>query len=85
MITITKKNIVEFLVNDDFINYVINPTTNLSQQWEIFFEQNPSFIPLANEAKDILTDEDVINELPAWEKNEIKTRIIKECGISSLN
>jgi hypothetical protein len=85
VITITKKNIVEFLVNDDFINYVINPTTNLSQQWEMFFEQNPSFIPLANKAKVILIGEDEISELPTWEKNEIKNRIIKDCGISSLN
>ncbi len=79
------ENINDFLINDDFINYVMHPTLNLQLKWDIFFKNNPELIDAADEASMILFEEGDIYELHEWETNEIKKRIFSECGISSLN
>ncbi|HRZ96371.1 MAG TPA: hypothetical protein P5084_02360 [Paludibacter sp.] len=79
------ENIKEFLINDDFINYVIHPTLKLQLHWEIFFKNNPELIGFADQARKILCEEGDIFELHEWETNDVKNRIIDQCGISLLN
>ena len=79
------ENIIDFLINDDFINYVMHPTLNSQLKWDIFFKNNPGLIDSADEARMILFEEGEIYEMHEWETTEIKKRIISECGISSLN
>ncbi len=79
------ENIVEFLINDEFINFVIHPTLKLRLQWEAFFKKNPQLISAANQARMILYGEEMSEELPASETYELKKRIINKCGFTSLN
>jgi len=47
-------NVISLLVNDDFINYVVNPNLILKEMWDDFFSAHPDLIPVAEEAKAIL-------------------------------
>lgn len=57
-------NTYSFLVNNDFINYVMNPNHLLAQMWDDFFKSNPSLISVAEEARNILTGQEILS-LPA--------------------
>jgi len=78
-------NLVSLLINDDFINYVTNPNLLLTEMWDDFFHIHPDLIPVAEEARKILTVEHVSQTLPPFEMKEVEIRIFEKCGLSLLN
>jgi len=82
---VTDKRVISILVNDEFINYVMNPTISLIEKWEDLFRMHPEQIPIANEARLILLSRLNKKTLPHHEVLELKARIFEKCGISSLN
>jgi len=80
--SIQEKSLISLLVNDDFINYVINPTLTLKEMWEAYFHEHPEMISAASEAKSILLGENEMLELPVTEARIIENRIFERCGLS---
>lgn len=78
----TNHTVYELLVNDDFINYVIQPTLIIREMWEKFFDSHPEIIPAAIEAKKILLGQDITYSLSANECNEIEKGLFEKCGLS---
>jgi len=78
----TDINVISLLVNDDFINYVINPNLILNEMWDDFFGLHPDLISVANQAKMILLGELDFKELPAVEVHELELCIFEKCGLS---
>lgn len=76
MVSTTNIQVVNLLVNDDFINYVINPNLALSEMWNDFFSLHPEIIPHAVEAKKILLGDNITDELSATEVKELESRIM---------
>ena len=79
------KNVIDFLVSDDFINYIINPNNSNTREWEEYFKRNPEKIPFANQASKILNGESDIHFLPSFEMKELEIRIFEKCGLSPMN
>ena len=75
-------NLISLLVNDDFINYVVNPNLILKEMWDDFFGLHPDLIAVANEAKMILLGEMDFKEMPANEAHELEMGIFEKCGLS---
>jgi hypothetical protein len=75
-------NLISLLVNDDFINYVINPNLILVEMWDDFFVLHPDLIPIADEAKMILLGEVDCQELPTKEAQALEISIFEKCGLS---
>lgn len=63
------------------IQYIINSESKSCQSQE----NNPELIGFADQARKILCEEGDIFELNEWETNDVKNRIIDQCGISLLN
>ena len=82
MSSTTDKRVLSILVNDDFINYVLNPNLILTEMWEDYFSTHPEYIPLAGEAKKILLGELNPTELSADEAYDLEARILNKCGLS---
>jgi hypothetical protein len=78
----TDKRVLSILVNDDFINYVLNPNLILIEMWEDYFSTHPEDIPLADEAKKMLLGELNPTELSADEASNLETSILEKCGLS---
>jgi hypothetical protein len=78
----TNHTVYELLVNDDFINYVIQPTLIIREMWEKFFDSHPEIIPAAIEAKKILLGEAITHTLSANEYSELEKQLFEKCGIS---
>jgi len=78
----TDKRVLSILVNDDFINYVLNPNLILTEMWEDYFSTHPEDIPLAGEAKKILLGELNPTELSADEACDLEARILNKCGLA---
>jgi len=74
-------NVISLLVNDDFINYVVNPNLILKEMWDDFFSVHPDLIPAAEEARTILLGEFGYIEMPAGETQELEVRIFEKCGL----
>ena len=53
--------------------------------WDDFFHIHPDLIPVAEEARKILTVEHVSQTLPPFEMKEVEIRIFEKCGLSLLN
>ncbi len=83
MSSTTDKRVLSILVNDDFINYVLNPNLILTEMWEDYFSTHPEDIPLAEEAKKILLGELNPTELSADEACILETHIFEKCGLSA--
>jgi len=79
----TDKRLLSFLVNDDFINYVLNPNLILKEMWEDFISMHPEDITVFNEAKQILLGESNLEELTPKEVSNLECHIFKKCGITS--
>ena len=75
-------NLISLLVNDDFINYVINPNLILEEMWDDFFSLHPDLIPIADEAKMILLGEMDFKEMPSNEVHSLEISIFEQCGLS---
>lgn len=80
--TIPENTLFSLLVNDDFINYVLNPTLVLDEMWDEFFAEHPELISAADEAKSILLGETIQNKMPANEMQDMENRILTQCGLS---
>ncbi len=85
MSTATNKNVIDFLVSDEFINYTINPNTSKTKEWEEYFIQNPEQIPFANQASKIINAESDFHFLPSFEMKELEIRIFEKCGLNPMN
>jgi hypothetical protein len=79
----TNKRLLSLLVNDDFINYVLNPNLILNEMWEDYMSTHPEDIPVLNEAKYILLGGNVINELSPEDVSDIEHTIFDKCGLAS--
>lgn len=79
------ENIIEFLINDDFIKYVTNPDLKLEIQWDVFFKKHPNLIPIANQARDIIIGNSETYKISESELIQLKEKILQECGILSMN
>jgi hypothetical protein len=77
-----EKDIYNFLVNSDFINYVINPDRILKKTWESFFNTNPDQISVAEEAKRVLLGESILQKPSSDEVSEMKYFILNNIFIS---
>lgn len=75
-------NVISLLVNDDFINYVVNPNLILKEMWDDFFCMHPDLIPVAEEAKSILLGEFDTAGMPVGEAQELEARILEKCGLA---
>lgn len=82
MNTIPENTLFSLLVNDDFINYVLNPTLVLDEMWDEFFASHPEMIEVADEAKSVLLGETIQNRMPANEMQDLENRILAQCGLS---
>jgi len=74
----TDKRVINLLVNDDFINYVINPNLILGDE---FFDAHPAMIPVAEEAKAILRGQIIADPIPPQAQQELEASILKKCGL----
>ncbi len=84
MKSIEDKQILSILVNEDFINYVLNPNLILIEKWESYLNENPHDVKLIQEAKRILLGEINPVLLGVDESSRMKMNILSKCGISAL-
>lgn len=82
MSSTTDKRVLSILVNDDFINYVLNPNLILTEMWEDYFSTHPEDIPLVDDAKKILLGELNPTELSTDAACNLETRILEKCGLT---
>ena len=78
----TDKRLQSFLVNDDFINYVLNPNLILKEMWEDFINSHPEDNSLLDEARRILLGETELIELQKEDSIEMKCSIFEKCGLT---
>lgn len=62
--------VMDFLTDDDFINYVLGVTPQSASQWETYFREHPEEMADAEEAKNVDCGFSIV------ENNELKDRII---------
>jgi hypothetical protein len=72
-----------FLINDDFINYIVNPNLILKEIWDDFFKSHPEMIPIATEAKNILLGQNLYCDLTMHDTRSMENKILEKCGIMS--
>lgn len=73
----------DFLIDDDFINYVLVPDDVSEAKWNAYFNKYPAERTAAEEAKTVLLDEGEESLcMPDNEAEELKERILQT--ISSL-
>ena len=75
------KRLFSLLVNDDFINYVLNPNLILKELWEDYLSTHPEDIPILNEARQILLGEKGINILAKEDSYDLECSIFERCGL----
>ena len=69
--------VMDFLTDDDFINYVLGVTPQSASQWETYFREHPEEMADAEEAKAVLlAPANVDCGFSIVENNELKDRII---------
>ncbi len=81
----TDKQLYDILIDDDFINYVLNPTQQLISKWENYFERYPEKLAIANQAKKILTGEEQCHHLTEFEVKEMEFGIFERCRLQNCN
>ena len=81
MNSITDKRLLSILVNDDFINYVLNPDLILKERWENHFIIHPDDLPLVHKARQILLGESNPTELSQEEALTMEHNLFKKCGL----
>ena len=78
----TDKYLLRFLVNDDFINYVLNPNLVIKELWDDYSNSHPEDIPLLNEARQILLGKTESEGLTIKDSIELENKIFKKCGLT---
>lgn len=81
----TDNIVIDLLVDDNFINYIMNPTRSLTEKWTNYFKENPDSIQAANQAKKILLGESEKIFLTDFEAKELESQIIEKCGFGHYN
>ena len=76
-----EKRLKSLLINDDFINSVLNPNLILKELWEDYSSTHPEDIPLLNEARRILLGETELKELAKEDSIQLEYSIFKKCGL----
>ena len=79
----TNKRLLSLLVNDDFINYVLNPNLILKEMWENYMSSHPEDIHVLNQAKFILLGGNESFELTLEEVSNLEHTIFDKCGLAS--
>jgi len=69
------------LVNEDFINYVLNPNLTLQEKWEDYFKSHIEIIPYIDEATRILLGESDQENLSSNDALELEKSIFDKCGL----
>lgn len=59
----SENNLYSFLLNDDFINYVVNPSLVLDEMWDEYFQEHSDMIATADNAKDILLGSTITHQI----------------------
>jgi len=77
-----EKRLLNLLVNDDFINSVLNPNLILKELWDDYSCTHPEDIPLLNEARRILLGETELKELAKEDSFQLECSIFKKCGLT---
>lgn len=77
----TDKRLIRFLVNDDFINSVLNPNLIIKELWEDYSNSHPQDVPLLNEARQILLGETRLEVLSKEDSLNLEYSILKKCGL----
>ena len=68
--------VMDFLTDDDFINYVLGVTPQSASQWETYFIEHPVQIADAEEAKAVLlAPADVTCDFSLVDNQNLKDRI----------
>lgn len=75
--------LLSFLVNDNFINSVLNPNLIVKELWEDYSNSHPEDIPLLNEARQILLGETSLKVLTKEDSIELEYKILKRCGLTN--
>lgn len=78
------QKVSDILLDDEFINYIFDPTPELREKWEIFFSLHPEMLYIAEKAKSILNDGSHM-QLSAEEVAEIEKNILSACGLTQAN
>jgi len=78
----TDIRLLQMLVNDDFINYVLNPNLTLKEKWEDYFKSHTEIIPYIDEATRILLGESVQENLSSNDALELEKSIFDKCGLA---
>ena len=78
----TDIRLLQMLVNDDFINYVLNPNLTLKEKWEDYFKSHTEIIPYIDEATRILLGESVQENLSSNDVLELEKSIFDKCGLA---
>lgn len=81
----TNNIVIDLLVDDNFINYIMNPTLSLTEKWTNYFKENPNYIQAANQAKKILLGESEKIFLTDFEAKELESQIMEKCGLVYYN
>lgn len=79
MNSVIDKKTYKLLVNDDFINYVMDPNLILKEMWNDFFYENPEYIEAANKAKSILLGVNPDSSLSPFEISDMERSIFNKC------
>ena len=72
----------DFLIDDDFINYILAPDKVLEAKWNDYFDKYPADRLAAEEAKMVLLGEGEFQCITDNEADELKERVLHT--ISSL-
>lgn len=75
----------DFLVDDDFILYVIDPDTSLSLKWDLFFKKNPDKLTPANKARTIIEGNFIDVHPEQTEITQMKGYIWDACKLYANN
>ena len=78
----TDKRLIGFLVNDDFINYILNPNLILKELWEDYSRTHPEDIPILHQAAQILLGDLQQKSLTEEDSNNLKRTIFEKCSLS---
>lgn len=72
----TEDQTIDFLVDDDFIHYVLEPTPELQTAWSSFFVQHPSSLEAAQKARNILLGDEQLSSFPEDAFQSVKQAIL---------
>lgn len=76
MVMVGLNKVKDFLVDDDFINYILAPDAALTVKWDAYFGKYPGDREAAEEARQVLLGEGELQCLPNDENDELKERIL---------